>query len=93
MVIVMNAKIVFAVLSVLLLLAACGPKPAAKAPVQVVQPPAKLPPATVPATSEAAVSNIETTSSQVDQLDKEFDTSSLDQLDKDLASIDNLDFG
>jgi len=78
----MDGKIVFAVLSVLLLLAACAPKAAA---------PKTMPPA--PAATEAAVSSIETTSNQVDQLDKEFDTSNIDKLDQDLASIDNLDLG
>jgi len=92
MVIVMNAKIVFAVLSVLLLLVACAPKAMPKA-APAPKAPAAMPPAMEPATSDAAVSNIETTNSQVDQLDKEFDTSGFDSLDKDLASIDNLDFG
>lgn len=76
----MNAKIVLAVLSLLVLIAACAPK-AQPAPAPVVM------------TSEADVSSIETTNAQLDQLDKEFDTSSLDKLDQDLASVDNLDLG
>lgn len=99
MVIVMKKSIVFVVLSILLLLVACTQKaqpmarPAAPAPAAQ---PAKLPPVTapaaMPATTDAAVSSIDTTSAQVDQLDKDFDTSGLDQTDQDLASIDKLDY-
>ena len=96
----MKGSIVFVVLSALLLLAACTPKMAPPAqPVPAAQPAsiAQAPPAVQqqaePATADAAVSSIDTTSAQVDQLDKEFDTTSLDEVDKDLQSIDNLDFG
>ncbi len=79
MVIDMNAKIVLAVLSLLVLIAACAPKERAPAPVVIA--------------SDADVSSIETTNAQLDELDKEMDTTSMDKLDQDLASIDNLDLG
>lgn len=95
--IVMKGSIVFVVLSALLLLVACAPKaqPMVQPPAAIIPAtqPAKLPPAAMPATTDAAVSSIETTSAQVDQLDKDFDTTSFDEVDKELQSIDNLDFG
>jgi hypothetical protein len=99
MVIVMKKSIVFVMLGMLLLLVACTQKaqPMARPQAATAAQPAKLPPATapaaMPATTDAAVSSIDTTSAQVDQLDKDFDTSGLDQTDQDLASIDNLDYG
>ncbi len=89
--IVMNAKIVFVALSIALLLAACAPAPRPQ-PQPVVQPPAQVV-QTAPATTDAEVSSIESSSAQVDQLDKEFDTTEFEQIDKDLAELENLDLG
>jgi len=89
----MKGSIAFVVLSVLLLLAACAPKPTIAPPASQPVIPATAPAAAAPATTDAAVSSIDTGSAQVDQVDKDFDTSSLDKLDTDIQSIDNLDLG
>ncbi len=86
----MKRTLAFVLVSLLLLLAACAQKAQPKAP--AAQPPAAMPPAAAQA-PDAAVSNIETTSAQVDQIDKNLDTSEIDKLDQDLAAIDNLDLG
>ena len=102
----MKGKIVLVAIGlVLLLLVACGPKEA-PAPVEVIkEPPAKMekkaPPvketvekAAVAAPEEASeVSEIESSSVEIEELEEGFDTSVLDQLDQDLADLDNLDLG
>lgn len=86
----MNAKLVFAAISVLLLLVACGQKTAM--PETKPAPIAPAAPVTVQA-PETAVNDIESSSAEVEQLTQEFDTSEIDTLDQDLAAIDSLDFG
>jgi outer membrane lipoprotein-sorting protein len=88
----MNAKLVFAAISVLLLLVACGQKTAMPETKPAPIAPAPAAPVTAQA-PETAVNDIESSSAEVEQLTQEFDTSGLDTLDQDLATIDSLDFG
>lgn len=92
----MNIKIVFVMLSVLLLLTACG-KQAAPAP-KLEAPPAQTAPATPPAIAEqppaaedTTVSEIESSTQEVDQISKDLDTSGIDSIDVELAEIDKLE--
>ena len=92
----MSSRIVFAVLTLAILLVACGPKEVMPEPRLPVQPVVKAPPLVVETveapSTDATVSDIEVATSEVDQLEEEFDFSELDMLDQDLNEIDNLDF-
>ncbi|HLF54378.1 MAG TPA: hypothetical protein VI612_01520 [Candidatus Nanoarchaeia archaeon] len=68
----------------LLLLASCAPR----AVPQVIP----IAPDT-PVGTEQAITDIESSMSEADALDMEFDTSSLDALEADLAELDKLDLG
>ena len=92
----MNIKIVFVMLSVLLLLTACG-KQAAPAP-KTEAPPAQTAPETPPAVAaqppaaeDTTVSEIESSTQEVDQISKDLDTSGIDDIDVQLAEIDKLE--
>ncbi len=90
----MNAKIVFAMLSLVILLVACGPKEVLPEPKLPMQPMKKAPSVvetTEAKTPTATAVDIETTSSEVDQLEDDFDFSEFDMLEADLAEIDNLE--
>ena len=79
----MQMKTAFIVLSLTLLLLASCAKKAEVAPVAPV----------APVAAEQEVTAIEGSVLEVDQLDKELDTSALDSLDADLAELDALDLG
>ncbi len=68
----------------LLLLASCAPRAAPQ--VIPITPEA-------PVGTEQAITDIESSVSEADALDMEFDTSSLDSLEADLAELDKLDLG
>ena len=68
----------------LLLLVSCAPK--AK-----VAPPPVAPVA--PVGTDQAVSEIESSVAEIEQLEQELDISELDQLEQDLAELDALDLG
>lgn len=87
----MNTKVVLVALGLaLLLLVSCAPRSMVKTPevVQKVQPNVEVTPKT---TTTVAASNIESSSANVEQIDKDLDTTELDSLDKDLTTIDSLD--
>ena len=73
----------------LLLLAACASRQMAAPKIVPQTAPAVQP----PASADAAVSDIEKSTADVDQMSKDLDTSEIDKLDTDLAAVDNLDLG
>ena len=88
----MNAKIVFVMLSVLLLLTACAKpaeKPAAKPEAAPTPAPAEQP----PAAEDTTVSDIESSTQEIEKISKDLDTAGIDDIDADLAEIDKLDLG
>ncbi|GEM_PF-2693206 len=100
----MNAKIVFVMLSVLLLLTACGkqaapapqpeatPEPTpAPTPAPETAPAVEQPPAIEDAAEDTTVSEIDSSTEAVDQLSKDLDTSVIDDIDVQLAELDKLE--
>jgi len=89
-------KQVIAVLSLLLLLVACAPKTEVAPEPQITppepQPVVKTEPVATPEPADDIVTDLETSSQEVDQLDSEFDLSDLDELDAQLAELDTLEF-
>lgn len=86
----MNTKVVLVALSLaLLLLVSCAPK-------QIPTPEMHTAPSVetgTKATTTAAASIVETSSANVEQIDKDLDITELDSLDTDLAAVDSLDLG
>ena len=88
----MNSKLVFVVLSVLLLLSACA-KPAEKPAAKPEGQPAEPATAPQPSAEDTTASDIESSSAEVDAISNDLNTTAIDDIDKDLAEIDNLDLG
>ena len=83
----MKWKLVLVAVSIAVLLVACGPKEVAQeAPEAPVVPQPVV-------TPDATVSDIESSVTEVAEIDVDLDTSELDQLEQDLAALDALDLG
>lgn len=87
----MNTKMVAIALSVLMLLTACGMQK--ETTVQKTMPEVQVEQTIQETTAEpnGDVTQIESTSAEVDKLNEELDTSQFDQMDKELEQIDNLE--